>query len=119
MPFIVQCPHADCRRFMLLEDEVRGTTANCLLCSKPIKVDAPGSGSHNSPGGKQPTPAPSKQPTPPPTQAPREHTPPPGQSDQKIIVTCPNPKCRSPLKVAPSSKGTNLRCPKCKQVFKA
>jgi hypothetical protein len=40
MPFIVQCPHADCRKFMLLEDSARGGAIDCLLCKKPIKVEA-------------------------------------------------------------------------------
>jgi predicted Zn finger-like uncharacterized protein len=40
MPFIVQCPHADCRKFMLLEDAARGGAVDCLLCKKPIKVEA-------------------------------------------------------------------------------
>jgi hypothetical protein len=40
MPFIVQCPHADCRKFMLLEDSARGEPVDCLLCKKPIKIEA-------------------------------------------------------------------------------
>jgi predicted Zn finger-like uncharacterized protein len=40
MPFIVQCPHADCRKFMLLEDSARGDAVECLLCKKPIKLEA-------------------------------------------------------------------------------
>ena len=40
MPFIVQCPHADCRKFMLLEDSARGGAVECLLCKKPIKLEA-------------------------------------------------------------------------------
>lgn len=40
MPFIVHCPHADCRKYMLLEDSTRGTTQDCLLCKRPIKIDA-------------------------------------------------------------------------------
>ena len=112
---------------MLLEDEVRGTTVNCLLCAKSIRVDS--SGSHNAPPGNKPAPAaappprnppaaappPQPKPMPPPVPAPTAQ--PPG--DDKVIVTCPNPMCKSPLRVAASSRGTNLRCPKCKQVFKA
>jgi hypothetical protein len=110
MPFIVQCPHADCRKFMLLEDEARGTTANCLLCSKPIQVDAPNTLGHSKPpsGSKAATSA----------SAPRAPSEPP-KPEEKVIVNCPNPQCRSPLKVMPSAKGTKLRCPKCKQVFTA
>lgn len=40
MPFIVQCPHADCRKYMLLEDSSRGAAQECLLCKKPIQIDA-------------------------------------------------------------------------------
>ncbi len=110
MPFIVQCPHAECRKFMLLEDEVRGTTVNCLLCSRPIRVDAAGSGDPKQVTGNKPAASP-----------PSQHSVPAAalQSDQKVIVNCPNPQCRSPLKVSPSAKGTQLRCPKCKQVFTA
>lgn len=39
MPFIVHCPHRDCRKYMLLEDSTRGTTQDCLLCKRPIKID--------------------------------------------------------------------------------
>jgi hypothetical protein len=151
MPFIVQCPHADCRRYMLLEDEVRGTTVNCLLCTKPIRVDT--SGSHHGPPGNKPAapaaPPPRNPPAAPPPPMPRQpmppsqippqqmpppvnHPPPPmpppvaapppaqqPAADDKVIVNCPNPMCKSPLRVAASMRGTNLRCPKCKQVFKA
>jgi hypothetical protein len=114
MPFIVQCPHAECRKFMLLEDEVRGTTVNCLLCSRPIRVDAAVSGGDQRPAGGNKPAAPAA------ASLPRPSVPAAAlQSDQKVIVNCPNPSCRSPLKVAPSAKGTQMRCPKCKQVFTA
>ena len=115
MPFIVQCPHADCRKFMLLEDEVRGTTVSCLMCSKSIRVDASG-----SKGGAAPPPqAPPQQQaqTPPPKAA--APTPKAAPPEDKVVVTCPNPSCKMPLRVPTTSKGTSLRCPKCKQVFKA
>jgi hypothetical protein len=125
MPFIVQCPHAECRKYMLLEDEVRGTTVICLLCSRAIRVDASGSDSHHGqPGSEKPAPpaaAPPAAAPPPAAAAPPKPSAPAAalQSDQKVIVNCPNPQCRSPLKVAPSAKGTKLRCPKCKGVFTA
>lgn len=40
MPFRVQCPHGECRKFMLVEDDARGTTIPCLVCEKPIEVAA-------------------------------------------------------------------------------
>ncbi|HVW37378.1 MAG TPA: hypothetical protein VHB99_08730 [Pirellulales bacterium] len=49
MPFIVQCPHADCRKFMLLEDSARGGPVECLLCKKPIKLDARSSSASPAP----------------------------------------------------------------------
>lgn len=111
---------------MLLEDEVRGTTVNCLLCAKPIRVDASASGSHHTPPvSTKPAPQappPPRDPTPPPQPAAKPPAPQPASppsSGEKVIVNCPNPMCKSPLKVPASSRGTNLRCPKCKQVFKA
>jgi hypothetical protein len=104
---------------MLLEDEVRGTTVSCLLCSRPIRVDASGSGSDHGQQASQ-RPAPPKSAGAPAGRPPQQAAPAAAmQSDQKVIVNCPNPQCRSPLKVAPSTKGTKVRCPKCKQVFTA
>lgn len=39
MPFIAQCPHDDCRKFMLLEDEIQGAVIQCLVCKQPIQLD--------------------------------------------------------------------------------
>jgi len=39
MPFVIQCPHPACKKFILLEDEARGTTLPCLLCKNPLNVD--------------------------------------------------------------------------------
>lgn len=39
MPFIVQCPDAACRKFMLLEDDQREETVACLVCKKPFDVE--------------------------------------------------------------------------------
>lgn len=42
MPFIAQCPHTDCRKFLLMEDEMQGQTVNCLLCKKGIELTEDG-----------------------------------------------------------------------------
>ena len=39
MPFITQCPHPDCGKFMLMEEETRGTTVPCLVCKQPIELE--------------------------------------------------------------------------------
>ncbi len=39
MAFIVQCPHRDCRKFMLLEDHLRGTQVECLICERTIALE--------------------------------------------------------------------------------
>jgi hypothetical protein len=39
MPFIIQCPHAGCGKYMLVEDSDRGSTIKCLVCKKAIKLD--------------------------------------------------------------------------------
>lgn len=38
MPFRLQCPQANCRKFMLLEDEARGTIVDCLVCKQSLNV---------------------------------------------------------------------------------
>ena len=43
MPFIVRCPHANCRKYMLLEDDARGGKAECPVCKRAIEVDSSGS----------------------------------------------------------------------------
>ncbi len=37
MPFRIQC--SNCRKFMIVEDEMRGRQVECLICSKPITAD--------------------------------------------------------------------------------
>jgi DNA-directed RNA polymerase subunit RPC12/RpoP len=37
MPFRIQC--ISCRKFMIVEDEMRGRRVECLICSKPITAD--------------------------------------------------------------------------------
>ena len=44
MPFITQCPHPDCDKFMLMEDEMQGTVVRCLICKRPIEFDPPEGG---------------------------------------------------------------------------
>ena len=39
MPFIAQCPHDDCRKFMLLEDDIQGAVIQCLVCKQAIELD--------------------------------------------------------------------------------
>lgn len=131
MPFIVQCPHAECRKFMLLEDSSRGGTAECLLCKKPIKLDgssagepsalagasAPVSGPRPATGGAPAKPAPPK--TAPPPQAPQPAAasapaaPPPAAAGK--VVQCPH--CKTPLRL-PAGNISAVKCPKCAQVFK-
>lgn len=148
MPFRVQCPHADCKKFMLLEDDVRGTTVPCLVCTRPIKVDVsasdsklpgsqptgqPSAGSKSNIGVQKPAqpPPPStiqKAPAPPPpkpAQVPRPPAPPQPAAPQPAattaaptIVHCPNPACNTALRLTPATAGQAIRCPKCKQVFK-
>lgn len=38
MPFIQPCPYADCGKFMLLEDEARGTQVQCLVCKREMII---------------------------------------------------------------------------------
>lgn len=40
MPFRIRCPHKDCRKYQLLEDDTRGGSVECLVCKKTIDVDA-------------------------------------------------------------------------------
>lgn len=44
MPFITQCPHPDCEKFLLLEDETQGTVVRCLICKEPIELEPPPEG---------------------------------------------------------------------------
>ncbi|HEV7225212.1 MAG TPA: hypothetical protein VGN42_21075, partial [Pirellulales bacterium] len=41
---IAQCPYPNCRKYLLLEDAVRGGTVSCLLCKQPIAVSNPAPG---------------------------------------------------------------------------
>ncbi len=41
MVFAVQCPEPKCRKYMLVEEEDRGTIVLCLVCKTPIRVGEP------------------------------------------------------------------------------
>jgi hypothetical protein len=114
MTFIVQCPHPDCRKYMLLEDAARGTKVDCLICRKKIEVDSSGSGDRQKapPLPQRPPPRPS------PSGISREtagsETPPPVVRQK--IVNCP--QCSAPLRLPPEAVGKALKCPRCSHVFK-
>jgi hypothetical protein len=38
MVFAVQCPEPRCRKYMLVEEQDRGTVVACLICKTPIRV---------------------------------------------------------------------------------
>lgn len=38
MPFIFRCPSDECGRFLLLEDDERGESIQCLCCKQVIDV---------------------------------------------------------------------------------
>ena len=40
MPYIAQCPHEDCLKYMLLEDEKDPGTSLCLVCRRVMTVGA-------------------------------------------------------------------------------
>jgi len=52
MPFRIQCPHPACRKYMLVEDDMRGQTVECLLCKQPVNIEpaTPPAGPPLSPG---------------------------------------------------------------------
>ncbi len=86
MPFRIQCP--SCRKFMIVEDEMRGRRVECLICAKPITADV--------------------EPKTPAAPAAAAATP-----DDPQIRSCP--KCGSRMRV--SATAARVRCPKCKSVF--
>ena len=98
MPFIVQCPHTDCRKFMLLEDHVRGTKVECLVCDRSILLEPSGANEHTTP----------------PPLGQRSASTSPSAKRQKI-TDCPS--CHTPLRLPPSHQGKSIRCPACEHVF--
>jgi uncharacterized Zn finger protein (UPF0148 family) len=98
MPFIVHCPHADCRKFMLLEDSTRGGKVECLICKRPIQVEASARAAPQAKavwsGGL-------------PAAAARGAT--------SNVQACP--QCQTPLRL-PAGNVTEVKCPKCGRAFK-
>lgn len=115
MPFIVRCPH--CRKFMLIEDDRRGATGECLLCKQSVLFDSsqaerPAQGATglqkaaagSSPAGATATAEPKPRETPAPL---------PGDTETR---TCPT--CATKLRVPVAARGKKIRCPKCQQDFR-
>ncbi len=95
MPFIVQCPHPDCAKYMLLEDVARGARVECLICKRLLQVDASGPGllSPKSPAARSSPPT-----------VPRHR-----------VAHCP--QCNGPMRVPPTHQGKAIQCPHCNHVF--
>jgi len=94
MPFITQCPHADCKKYLLLEDEVQGTMVSCLCCKRPVSLmtemveaELVESGAESS-----------------------RHTDPPAEN-RFLVRKCP--KCMSPIKIPPERKRQAVSCLQC------
>jgi hypothetical protein len=98
MPFIVQCPHPDCRKYMLLEDAARGTQVECLVCKRLIHVD--------------PSSAEDSAESPPLPHALAEAA---MRAQRQRIAHCP--QCQGPMRVPPGREGKRIQCPHCKHVF--
>jgi hypothetical protein len=101
MPFVVQCPHDACHKYMLLEDASRGAKVECLVCSKLIQVESSDSGDRLS------------------ATVPRSQPPSPKPPSPKRQQIAQCPKCSSALRLPPSHQGQPIRCPKCGNVFTA
>ena len=100
MAFIVQCPHPNCRKYMLLEDHVRGNQVKCLACGSPIQLDPSGSSDRAKP---------------PPLKSGASRTS--ARAKRQAITNCPS--CNTPLRLPPSHQGKSIKCPVCKHVFTA
>ncbi len=102
MPFIIQCPYADCRKFMLLEDRVRGSSVKCLVCDRKVDVESSGSDEKPKPPGLP--------------QAAGNGDPglPVQAADRHKVVDCP--KCSGPLRLPPGHRG-RVQCPRCHHAF--
>jgi hypothetical protein len=46
MVFAVQCPEANCRKYMLVEEHDRGKVVPCLICKSPIRVGSDNNTDH-------------------------------------------------------------------------
>jgi LSD1 subclass zinc finger protein len=117
MPFIIQCPYADCAKFMLLEDTDRGATVACLVCKRSIKLDPSQAGDKPAPSASssQLGPKPSPQPASPQPAAQQPAGAAAAVAQRQNVRTCP--KCSTPLKVPAGAPGQRIRCPKCSTVF--
>lgn len=117
MPFVIQCPFPDCRKFMLLEDHARGSEVACLICGHKVKVEPSASGEFPPPRPARSDPPPNRDPviaTPPAPRPASLGTPPAATVPRQRIVNCP--KCSAPLRVPPG-QAARLQCPRCQTVF--
>jgi hypothetical protein len=122
---------------MLIEDENRGKTGECLLCKHAVLFDASSSGKPSTPptpatpqvarpaSPAAPSPAASPAPARPvaspavaaakPAAAPVAAAQAP--SAPSIPCVCVNPQCGAKLKFPAIAKGKNVQCPKCQTKF--
>jgi len=109
MPFVAQCPHPDCKKYMLLEDSARGGTVQCLVCKRPVVLETPG-------GGESQVSAPAAEPpSSPPSSTPETRGA--GSTGRQQIAKCP--KCNTGLRLPSSHQGKPIRCPHCGFIFTA
>ena len=88
MPFITQCPHVECGKYMLMEEDARGTTVDCLVCKKPIELE------------------------PIILDVPKDDLPPSVSAKDRFAVrNCP--KCKRPIRVLPEQFDKAMNCPEC------
>jgi len=99
MPFIVQCPHLDCRKYMLLEDSARGNRVECLVCRRLIQIE----------------PSTAEDPTPTPL-LPHALAEAAMRAQRQRIANCP--KCSGPMRVPPGHEGRRIQCPRCDHRFR-
>ena len=109
MPFITQCPHDACRKFMLLEDEAQGAVVNCLVCKHPIQLD---------PDGDEPTAAAAEeeeivdlQAVTEPAGQPATPSQPAAQPPAFQVRNCP--KCGTPLRIPRGQENQAVQCSEC------
>ena len=109
MPFIVRCPH--CRKFMLIEDDRRGATGECLLCKQSVLFDSSQADRPTQGGtGRQTMGTGSSTKT---VETKPPETPSPADTETR---TCPT--CATKLRVPIAARGKKIRCPKCQQDFR-
>jgi len=93
---------------MLLEDSARGGTVECLLCKRPVVLDAPGGGNEAQVSASAARPACS-----PPSSTPAARGA--GPAGRQQIANCP--KCNAGLRLPSSHQGKPIRCPHCGFIF--